>query len=185
MTGSKLEQEVKLCVPDVTEALRRVETLEGVTLERERHFEDNVLFDRGGELAAKGEILRVRRTPHGARVTFKRPQPGAERVKTREEIEFDVDADAVELLFTRLGFERRFRYQKYRRVFRWRDVEIVVDETPIGCYLEVEGTPTGIDAVVSALGFSDADRVTASYIALHIQSGGSGDLVFDSGEPGG
>ncbi len=182
---SKLEQEVKLCVPDVGEALRRVEALEGVVVARARHFEDNVLYDRNGELYQKGEILRLRRTPHGARVTFKGPHPGAEGVKTREEIEFEVDADSAELLFVRLGFERRYRYQKYRTVFHWHDVEIVVDETPMGCYLEVEGPPAGIDEAVAALGFASADRVTASYLELHAQSGGSGDLVFDPGEPDG
>jgi adenylate cyclase class 2 len=181
---SKLEQEVKLSVPDLMDALRRVEALDGVVVARERHFEDNVLYDRKGELYGRGEILRLRRTPHGARVTFKGPHPGGEGVKTREEIEFDADADAADLLFVRLGFERRFRYQKYRRAFRWRDVEIVVDETPIGCYLEVEGPPAGIDAAVSALGFGAADRLTLSYLELHTQSGGSGDLVFDQDRHG-
>ena len=181
----RLEQEVKLRVPDVAEARRRVGLLEGVRVERERHFEDNVLYDRGGELAERGEILRLRRTPHGARVTFKGPHPGDPDVKTREEIEFEVDADAAALLFVRLGFERRFHYQKYRSVFRWRDVEIVVDETPIGCYMEVEGPPGGIDAAVTALGFAAADRVTKSYYELHVQAGGSGDLVFESSGPGG
>ena len=182
---SKLEQEVKLCVPDVGEALRRVDALEGVVTARERHFEDNVLYDRNGELCEKGEILRLRRTPHGARVTFKGPHDGVEGVKTREEIELDVDADAAALLFVRLGFERRYRYQKYRTVFRWHDVEIVVDETPMGCYLEVEGPPAGIDEAVAALGFASADRVTLSYLELHAQSGGSGDLVFDPTVPDG
>jgi len=179
---SKLEQEVKLCVADVAEALRRVEALERVVIARERHFEDNVLYDRDGQLYEKGEILRLRRTPHGALVTFKGPHAGAAGVKTREEIELEVDPEAAELLFLRLGFERRYRYQKYRTVFRWREVEIVIDETPMGCYLEVEGAPAGIDEAVAALGFASADRVTASYLELHARSGGAGDLMFEPGE---
>ena len=49
-------------------------------LVRERHFEDNVLFDdAAGSLRASGTVLRLRATPHGGVLTFKGPREDDER----------------------------------------------------------------------------------------------------------
>ena len=75
--GEPRETEIKLRLASVEaarESLRRI----GARLVRERHFEDNVLFDdAAGSLRARGTVLRLRRTPHGAFLTFKGPRrPG-------------------------------------------------------------------------------------------------------------
>jgi adenylate cyclase class 2 len=71
-----------------------------------------------------------------------------------------------------------FRYQKYRETYAWKDVEIVVDETPIGTFLEIEGPLEGIHAAAAALGYGRDDYVTDSYAGLFFASGGTGDMVF-------
>ncbi len=71
-----------------------------------------------------------------------------------------------------------FRYQKYRETYHWRDVEIVVDETPIGTFLEIEGPPATIHEAARALGRARADYIAESYAALFLASGGTGDMVF-------
>jgi adenylate cyclase class 2 len=38
-----------------------------------------------------------------------------------------------------------------------------VDETPIGCYVELEGDPQAIDRAAADLGFSPDRYVTATY----------------------
>jgi len=47
---------------------------------------------------------------------------------------------------------------------------LMVDETPIGCFLELEGPPEWIDRVAEALGYSDADYLNLSYARLYIKS---------------
>ena len=68
----------------------------------------------------------------------------------------------------------------YRESWRHRDQEIEIDETPIGCFLEIEGDAAGIAAVASELGFTPADYIAESYAGLFVAAGGKGDMVFPS-----
>jgi adenylate cyclase class 2 len=176
---SPIESEVKLRMPGPSEARALVETI-GATPSRPRHFEDNVLFDdAASSLAASGRALRLRRTDAAAIVTYKGPRVEGAGVKSRPEIEVTVDdADIAQQVLEALGYRKVFRYQKYREAFRWRDAEIVVDETPIGTFLEVEGPIETIHAAAAALGRGPADYVDESYGVLFLASGRSGDMVF-------
>jgi adenylate cyclase, class 2 len=147
---------------------------------RPRHLEDNLMFDDAdGRLVSGGCVLRLRRTPHGARLTWKGPRQVAHGVRSREEIELEVgDADAMQAVLRGLGLEPRFRYQKYREAWSHEGLEIVVDETPIGCFLELEGEPEAIHRVAMALGYGRDDYVLDSYVALFVAGGGTGDMVF-------
>jgi adenylate cyclase class 2 len=152
----------------------------GATPSRPRHFEDNVLFDDArSSLQTSGCALRLRRTDAAAIVTYKGPRLSGAGVKSRPEIEVAVgDGDAAQQVLEALGYRKVFRYQKYREAFRWRDAEIVVDETPIGTFLEVEGPVETIHAAAAALGRGPADYVDESYAALFVASGRIGDMVF-------
>ena len=177
--GGPRETEVKLRVSSVAAARERLRRL-GARIVRERHFEDNVLFDdAGGSLRASGTVLRLRRTPHGAVLTYKGPREMAGGVKSREERETAVD-DAAELhaILRNLGYRPQFRYQKHRETWTHRGQEIEVDDTPIGAFLEIEGDAEGIHAVAAELGFSPSDYVTESYVGLFFAGGGQGDMVF-------
>jgi adenylate cyclase class 2 len=177
--ASTIESEVKLRMPGPSEARALVGRI-GATPSRSRHFEDNILFDdAAASLGASGRALRLRRTDAAAVVTYKGPRVPGAGVKSRPEIEVTVgDADAAQQVLEALGYRKTFRYQKYREAFRWRNAEIVVDETPIGTFLEVEGPIDTIHAAASALGCGPADYLDDSYAALFIASGRTGDMVF-------
>jgi adenylate cyclase, class 2 len=180
------ETEVKLQVGElgaVRVALRAL----GARLVHERHFEDNLLFDdAAGTLRARGQVLRLRRTPRGGVLTFKGPREVQGGVKSREERESDVaDADALEGILRRLGYRPVFRYQKYRESWSHAGQAIELDETPIGAFVELEGDSPGILAVATALGFGPADYVGESYVGLFLASGRSGDMVFEGSDPDG
>lgn len=66
-----------------------------------------------------------------------------------------------------LGLRSKFRYEKYRTTFRFRGVVVDLDETPVGAFLELEGTPKAIDRVARDLGFSAQDYVKATYYDLY------------------
>jgi adenylate cyclase class 2 len=145
-----------------------------------RVFEDNLLLDdEVFTLRRSGRVLRLRRSGGAAVLTFKGPGQEVAGVKSRAEVETGVaDADAIERLLAGIGLLPRFRYQKYRETYRLADVEIVIDETPIGTFLEIEGPAEGIHGAAAALGYARSDYVLLSYPALHAAAGGTGDMVF-------
>lgn len=173
------ETEVKLRISGPDEARESLERL-GAARVRERHFEDNLLYDdAAGSLRARGCLLRLRRTEGIATLTYKGPRRIVEGAKAREERETQVlDADALHAILAAVGLTRIFRYQKYRETFEWRGAEIVIDETPIGTFLEIEGDLESIHAAAEALGYGPKDYVSDSYAGLFFASGGRGDMVF-------
>ena len=170
------EIELKFPVASLIDLERRLAEL-GFKVDTPRTFEANTLYDTPARsLRAKGELLRVRQYGERHIVTHKRhpaDEDVASRYKTRIETESEVsDGAAMTEIFTRLGFEPAFRYEKYRREYSHphaRAGHVVIDETPIGIYAELEG-PTGwIDQTLVALGVSHANCLTESYGRLFDQ----------------
>jgi adenylate cyclase class 2 len=181
---SKDETEVKLAFPSVDEARRAIRAL-GAEEVAPRVLQDDWLYDRAdGELRRSQRALRLRRRPEGA-ITYKGPQRADAWHKVREEREIAIDdPDEAEAVLFGLGFERSFRYQKYRTQHRLGDLDICLDETPLGCFVELEGDGAEIDRVAARLGFTREDYVRLSYVELHeqeVRAGRrtAGDLVFD------
>ena len=166
MATSPIEREVKLPF-DSAEAARAAVLAAGATPLRPRRLQDDCLLDTpDGRLRARGTALRVRTEAGTSRVTFKGPvQPGP--VKIREELETVVgDGPLLLRIFEELGFRPWFRYQKYREEFSLLDVIAAVDDTPMGAYVELEGSEAGIDAAAARLGRTRADYVVQSYHTL-------------------
>jgi len=185
MEASPREVEIKLPFASPEQARTALQTL-GAAPFTPREFEDNVLFDRAHDaLKPQGKLLRLRRIGSRAIVTMKSPVQGEYRHKVRIEDETSVDRpDAMEKILVGLGLTPRYRYQKYRAEFRLGALHICLDETPIGCFVELEGEPDEIDRTAEKLGFSPADYVRESYRELHEQAAGSddpGDLIFPDG----
>jgi adenylate cyclase class 2 len=174
-----VETEIKLRV-EAPEKARAVLRELGARLRRERHFEDNLLYDdERGALGVAGSMLRLRRTPAGGVLTFKGPKKVDGGIRSRPELETPVgDPDALHAILVGLGFRPAFRYQKYRETYEWEGQEIVIDETPIGTFLEIEGDRDGIARAATLLGFSPRDYMVESYVALFFAGGGKGDMVF-------
>ncbi len=170
-SGTNREVEIKLRVA-TARAARRIVLSAGFQVLQPRVFEDNVVFDTP-ELALRlnSRLLRVRHAGPSATLTYKGP-PTPGKHKSREELEMEIsDAQAARLILERLGFGAVFRYQKYRTEFR-RPRErgvVTLDETPIGCFLEIEGAPRWIDRTALQLGFREADYITASYGTMYRQ----------------
>ena len=177
VTPQYIETEVKVRCPAGAEEIRRRIERQGYALLEPRTLESDELFDRAeGELRRADKILRLRRSYSKeaalrATVTYKGPAT-RERYKSREEIEFDVsDGDALVSILNRLGYAGSFRYQKYRTKFGTpgEPGTITLDETPIGAFLELEGTTEWIDRTAACLGFSPTEYLTASYAALYTE----------------
>lgn len=162
------EIEVKLAVSAAAPALAVLEQ-DGFAPLHERAFETNVLLDNAtGDLLHSRRLLRVREFRGETILTFKGP-PEAGRHKTRVEVETQVDDRAnLMAILAGLGYRVTFSYEKYRTTLaRTGETGLaVLDETPIGVFLELEGTADWIDATAARLGFATDDYILKSYGSL-------------------
>ena len=169
------EIELKFPVASLSSFERQLDRA-GFHLDTPRTFESNTLYDTPNrDLKARGEILRVRE--YGARqvITHKR-HPDEEDTssiyKTRIETESEVSDGAVFAeIFTRLGYGPAFRYEKYRSEYTHPDspgAHLVVDETPIGNFAELEGPTHWIDHMLVQLGVDPGTCITQSYGKLFL-----------------
>ena len=171
MSKGSHETEIKLAVPDVQSA-RRMLRRAGFRVTRPRVFEANTVFDTATlTLRKSARLLRVRTAGTVATLTFK-GKPVGGRHKSREELELRIpDAKTMSAILERADFRPVFRYEKYRTEFQQprRSGAVVLDETPIGVYLELEGTEHWIDRTARRLGFFEHDYITASYTRLYLE----------------
>jgi len=180
-----LEREVKIRFPDPDLARAALADIGAVPL-RPRRLQDDTLFDTADSaLRARRAVVRLRCEPDRAFVTFKGPvQPGP--MKMREEQETEVsDPDVVRRVLHELGMQAWFRYQKFREEYEAPGVVIALDETPVGTYVELEGSEEGILTVADALGRSPADFILDSYRGLflafaQVNNVTARDMLFDT-----
>ncbi len=169
---SNQEIEVKIAVDNIAR-VKRLLLRNGFGVARRRVFERNQLFDNPTHsLRAQGKVLRLRQAGARSVLTYKAPGvPG--KHKSREELEIELPAkNALAAILERVGFQPDFVYEKYRTEYRrprQRGV-ITLDETPIGLYLELEGSPGWIDKTARVLGFAESQYITQSYGALYLET---------------
>lgn len=185
----RVEVEIKLAVDDAEQAAAMLADA-GAVATSPRALEDNRLFDLPGRpLTAAGRLLRVREYAGRVIVTAKAPPGGRgegnDRYKERHESEIVVeDAAAMVAVLEAAGFELLWRYQKYRRVWAWDGAEVMLDETPAGAFLEIEGERDVIERLVERIGARAGARRTDTYRDVweaHCAARGieAGDMVFE------
>lgn len=186
-TKPELEIEVKIKIGDSQLEELRVKIIKiGSQLIETRGFEQNLVFDTPERILKRNKfLLRLRRKGNIYTVTFKRPVTSAikpSNYKIREETEVEVsDFETVKKIFTGLGYESVFAYEKYREVFQLDRVKLMVDETPIGNFIEIEGPEDAIDRAAGKLGFGKDDYITDNYRTLFKKTGRTGYMTFDKG----
>ena len=198
---AKIEIEIKLRVADAPRFLRQLAPLKAKVTHGRVH-EMNTLYDTpDANLARHGRMLRLRvERPAGraseaekerktarqnpgisALLTFKGPAKGAKaggqgRYKVREEHELRVsDHEGLSKILEALGLRPWFRYEKFRTTFKLpglSGVKLMLDETPIGAFVELEGEREEIDRASELLGFARSDYIAKSYGALFMEKHG-------------
>ena len=163
------EIEIKFRVADLP-ALRRKLRSAGFREITPRTHELNALYDLPGQkLRKRGQMLRLRKYGRRWTLTHKAKSQDA-RHKTRVELETAVDnGEQMDTILRALGFSPSFRYEKYRA--EWSDGRghVLVDETPIGDFGEIEGAPRWIDATACALGLRPANYITQTYAPMFFE----------------
>jgi len=129
----------------------------------------NTLYDLPGEvLRARKELLRLRKYGTEWTLTHKAGKKTG-RHSSREELETSVsDGKRMESILRALGYAPTFRYEKFRAEWSDGKGQVVVDETPIGNFCEIEGAPRWIDATAKKLGVNAADYIMQNYAGLFL-----------------
>ncbi len=163
---ARKEVEIKFRIRDLR-ALRRKLREAGFRLITRRMHEMNTLYDLPGQpLRKHGDLLRLRKYGSEWLLTHKAKDKMG-RHKSRVEIETKVaDGAATEAILLALGYRPTFRYEKFRAEWSNSQGHIVVDETPIGNFGEIEGPARWIDQTARRLGIHPSDYITQTYAGL-------------------
>ncbi len=160
------EIEIKFRIQDPPALTRALKHAGFKQVTRSTH-EMNSLYDLPGQkLRKRGELLRLRKYGEAWVLTHK-AKGKAGRHKLRVELETRVeDGRRMDAILRALGFAPTFRYEKYRA--EWSDGvgHVVLDETPIGWFGEIEGPGRWIDRTARTLVITPAHYITLTYADL-------------------
>ena len=157
----EIEKKFRITKEQTDQVEKDLEEFEAEFLGEE--FEENLLF--GNEyLKENRALLRVRRTDNKTILTFKQNVPSADGYKQHIEHETGVEsAEVVEEIIECLGFQKLMVYEKRRKTWRFRQVEVVLDELPFGLFIEIEGDRMAIAEAEMFLGAEDFEIEQRTY----------------------
>jgi adenylate cyclase, class 2 len=160
------ELEIKFRVDDARALARRLRAAGFRQVTRRTH-ESNTLYDLPGQkLRKRGEVLRLRK--YGATWLLTHKAKGtAGRHKTRVETQTRIEnGEQFHKILQALGYLPSFRYEKFRA--EWSDGKghVVLDETPIAFFGEIEGPARWIDDTARLLGIDRDSYMTDTYAGL-------------------
>lgn len=167
-----IEIEVKVRMTDAGSA-RDLVLKSGARLEKERAFEENILYDfRSRSLTDGHQALRLRTVGRKCFLTFKGSPQKSRRFKVREEFEVEVrNEKQARKILQSLGLVPVFRYEKHRTVFRKDRLKVCLDEISLGVFLEIEGERSRIIRLVKLLGVSQSELIKLDYVQMYQQAG--------------
>lgn len=172
----EIEKKYRLTAAQQEEVLERLSEIEASF--QGEDFEENILY-RGGVLDEKNAVLRIRKIDDKAILTYKLRIQNQSDIKHQIEHETPVDdPDEIEKIVENLGFKKKLIYEKRRKTWLFREVEIVVDELPFGLFMEIEGSITAIAEAEMFLDIEDLTVEHRTYPNLTIEFGvQNGDLI--------
>jgi adenylate cyclase class 2 len=140
--------------------------------------EENIIYG-GAILSEKNAVLRVRKIGDRAVLTYKMRLAGSGEIKRQIEEETEVsNPDAIQKIVKELGFTPVLIYEKRRRTWKFRSVEIVIDELPFGLYMEIEGSVTAIKEAEILLDLDELEAEHKTYPILTSELGiKNGDVI--------
>jgi len=146
-------------------------------------FEQNLVY-RAVSGNGRSAILRIRKIGDSAVLTYKEDVTDANAAAgLKQKIEHETavaDAEAAENIVASLGHRLTLVYEKRRKIFRFVDTEVVLDELPFGSFMEIEASPESIAAAEKLLEAETLEPEPQSYPALTVKFGREKDRVFEA-----
>jgi adenylate cyclase class 2 len=189
--GKNYEVEIKLRVENLRDLIGKLAELKAKRVRTA--FEHNMLFDtaenrmrRSGRLlrlrlewivGCGGKPLRPKAEPARGILTYKGAtgtgtmKKRVSRYKVVEENEVEIpNPGKLPLILNGLGLRPTFRYEKRRTLYRLpglRNLQVELDETPEGVFVELEGPRREIDRAARMLGYGRGDYLTTNYWSIY------------------
>src|SRR5438128_9523989 len=157
--SSSHEIEIKFRIANLDSLVDRLREL-GLEQVTPRTHEMNTLFDLPGRpLRARGDLLRLRKYGELWVLTHKakseeKDGPHKTRIETETRVE---NGEKMEAILRALQFKPSFRYEKFRAEWKVNEGHVVIDETAIGNFAELEGPSGWIETSDRALSCSPGD----------------------------
>jgi adenylate cyclase, class 2 len=142
--------------------------------------EENTIFTTQ-EMTEQASIVRIRNVGDRCLLTFKRRVHSLSDVKEQIEHETVVsNAEETASILFELGLRPRLIYEKKRDTWKFRSVEVVLDELPFGSFMEIEGSRTSIKEAEMILGIEDLETELETYPRLTSRLGKEVDGVIEA-----
>jgi adenylate cyclase, class 2 len=197
-TPNHEEVEIKLRVPDIAAIQCQIKRLGAREIVPRTYESNTLYDTPRQSLRRRGLLIRIRierpasnlkkMPPRGiaaAILTYKGPSSSSRKpskagghakirthFKIREEAEVSVTKpDEMARILCAFGLNPMFRYEKFRTTYVLPGVpglKVELDETPVGNYLELEGTTAGIERGARLLGYERKDYLKATYGLLYL-----------------
>lgn len=185
METQAVEIEIKFHLPNPETTRADILSLGATSMGR--LFERNVCFENKEKTFKIRDILLRLRQDDKSRLTFKSPPDNRDdQFKVYNELEVEVsDFDTCFAILKRLGFVPEKTYEKWRETFALDQTKLLIDTTPVGTFLEIEGDKSKILTLARRLGFDWRNRILLNYLEIfdiinkqeHL---GLTDMTFDS-----
>ena len=174
--GLETEVKVRIRQEDLDSICARLTEL-GASCVEGRKIEENWLFDfPDQDLQTAGCALRLRVYGEKTFLTFKGKIQSDPRFKRREELESRVDnPDQIKRILQHLGMSVSCTYSKFREIYQLpvnqAQVEVSLDETPVGTFAEIEGPAAEIENLAVLLGWTPDSFIRRNYLEMYEEAG--------------
>lgn len=170
MTKKDKEIELKLQIKNKAYVAKLLKKL-GAKLTSQKDQTDILFNSKYFDFGDYDQALRLRREKTGTKevalLAFKgTPTFSKSGHKTRDEYETEVDFDQARKLVNSIGFKEVVVIKKKRESWKWKALDIEIDEAKFGTFIEFEGTPEDIEEVRVKLGLEKATPVKEGYVFL-------------------
>lgn len=174
------ETEIKIKIDNIDKIKTKVLEMRA-ELFKKRALQVDEYFDKKNALEKSDQVLRIR---DNSILTYKGPKQKKQNMKIREEIEVMVDSGLyLKEILKKLGYTKTGAKEKYREAYIFQLTQICIDETPMGNFIEIEGSKQGVIDVAKKLGFSERNFITKSYTAMWkefaVKNKKKGEMVFE------
>lgn len=173
-----METEVKIQIrsSEIDGLRRRLEDQGAIRLQEPKEEINSLFDDPKLSLHRSGCALRLRKYGGQTSLTFKGPVVEHPAFKQRPEVETRVeDFQALGTILEQIGLRVVFEYRKVREIYRLslsgQEASISIDQTPVGCFVEVEGPEATILEVTHRFGWSPEEFIRKNYVDLYREAG--------------
>lgn len=176
-----MEIETKIPISSLSQLKSRIVSL-GFSLKQRRVLERNIVYDfRDNRLKKMDYLFRLRESGGQVILTFKKSRNHSAHpsLKIRDEIDVNIScSERMHAICQGIGLKPVFIYEKYRTTFAKGEIHLMIDETPIGNFLEVEASKKDIEDLLPKLDAKMEDCLSLTYWELFRQKSKKKHMLF-------